>query len=73
VQDVKTGTYEIFAASGEDWDSGRKGFTRDCSFTKFEDDFKFDSAGVRWTITLKASTGGNAETADVNPGDFPVE
>lgn len=73
VTDVKAGTYEIFAAAGEDYDRKRKGFTRECSFTKFGDPFEFEPAGVRWTITLKETVGGNAETAEVDPGEFPTE
>ncbi|MFG1604796.1 hypothetical protein [Actinoplanes sp. NPDC049265] len=70
VKNIKSGTYEIFAAAGQDWDGGRKGFTRDCSFTKFDDDFKFEP-GVIWTITLTQVVGGNASTSDVDPNSFP--
>jgi hypothetical protein len=72
VKGIKAGTYQVYTASGVDWDAKKKGFTRDCGFSKFEDDFKFDSAGVRWTITLEQVVGGNASTADVDPGEFPV-
>jgi hypothetical protein len=72
VKDIKSGTYQLFTASGVDWDAKKKGFTRDCSFSKFDDKFKFDSSGVRWTITLEQVAGGNASTSDVDPGAFPV-
>jgi hypothetical protein len=72
VEGIKAGTYEVFTASGVDWDAKKKGFTRDCGFSKFEDKFKFDSAGTRWTITLEQVVGGNASTTDVDPGAFPV-
>lgn len=70
VEGVKNGTYEIFSAAGEDWDARRKGFTRDCSFTKFDDEFTFEP-GTGWTITLKEVVGGNASTSEVDPGAFP--
>ena len=72
VKNIKSWTYDIFTAGGKDWDAGKKGFTRDCGFTKFDDDFKFDSAGTRWTITLEPAVGGNASTSDVDPGTFPT-
>ena len=64
--------YNIFTAGGEDWDNAKKGFTRDCAFSKFDDDFAFSSSGDRWTITLEQVVGGNASTSDVDPNAFPA-
>ena len=72
VEGIKSGTYQVYTASGVDWDAKKKGFTRDCAFSKFDDKFKFDSSGVRWTITLEQVAGGNASTSDVDPGEFPA-
>ena len=60
VKNIKAGKYEVFAASGEDWDAGKKGFTRKCGFTKFDDSFAFDNSGGGWTLTLQESLGGIA-------------
>ncbi|AGZ44553.1 hypothetical protein [Actinoplanes friuliensis] len=71
---IKDGTYRIFTASGEDWNAGKKGFTRDCSFSKFDDTFKFTTTSFSssiWTITLTPVIGGNASTSDVDPNAFP--
>jgi hypothetical protein len=71
---VRDGTYRVFTASGEDWDKGKKGFTRDCSFTKFDDTFTFSTTSFSasiWTITLTPVVGGNASTSDVDPKTFP--
>jgi hypothetical protein len=71
---VRDGTYRIYTASGEDWDAGKKGFTRDCSFSKFDDTFKFTTTSVSstiWTITMTPILGGNASTSDVDPNAFP--
>ncbi|WP_067502988.1 hypothetical protein [Actinoplanes sp. TFC3] len=71
---IKDGTYRVFSATGEDYDKARKGFTRDCSFSKFDDSFKFSTtsaASTIWTITLTPSIAGNASTSDVDPNAFP--
>jgi hypothetical protein len=71
---VRDGTYRIYTASGADWDAAKKGFTRDCSFSKFDDTFKFTTTSVSasiWTITLTPVIGGNASTSDVDPNAFP--
>ena len=71
---VRDGTYLVYTASGEDWDKGRKGFTRDCSFSKFDDKFKFTSTSFTssiWTVTLTPVVGGNASTSNVDPNAFP--
>jgi hypothetical protein len=71
---IKDGTYRVFTASGEDWDKGKKGFTRDCAFSKFDDTFKYTTTSFSasiWTITLTPVIGGNASTSDVDPNAFP--
>jgi hypothetical protein len=74
VKKVKDGSYQVYMATGVDWDAGAAGFTRSCEFEKFADIFDFKTANrqyTTWEITLKASVGGNAETDSVDPGDFP--
>jgi len=71
---VRDGTYRVYTASGVDWNKAKKGFTRDCSFSKFDDTFKFSTTSVSasiWTITLTPVIGGNASTSDVDPKSFP--
>ncbi|GAA3334963.1 hypothetical protein GCM10020358_01360 [Amorphoplanes nipponensis] len=71
---VRDGTYRVYTASGKDWDNGKKGFTRDCSFSKFDDTFKFSTTSFSasiWTITLTPVIGGNASTSNVDPNAFP--
>jgi hypothetical protein len=75
VSGVRDGTYQIYLTSGSDWDPGIPGFAFKCDFSKFADTFKFSTTRTQytqWTITLKASVGGNAQTDAVNPGDFPT-
>ena len=71
---VRDGTYRVYTASGEDWDKAKKGFTRDCAYSKFDDTFKFTTTSFSasiWTITLTPVVGGNASTSDVDPNAFP--
>jgi len=75
VSGVRDGNYQIYITSGSDWDPGIPGFAFKCDFSKFADTFQFSttrSQYTQWTITLKASVGGNAQTDTVNPGDFPT-
>jgi hypothetical protein len=57
-----SGDYNVYFKSGKDWDAGRNGFTRDCTYEKFDDLFTGDSD---WSIDLQASLAGNASTSDV--------
>ncbi|SBW20571.1 hypothetical protein FDG2_1736 [Candidatus Protofrankia californiensis] len=59
-----TGTYWVYFKSGGDWDAARHGFTRDCSFEKF--DLPFDQASD-WEISLEETPAGNATTTTVSP------
>ncbi|GAA2343470.1 hypothetical protein [Dactylosporangium salmoneum] len=74
VKRVRDGSYDVYLATGADWDAGVAGFTRNCDLSKFTDpiDFKTTSRQyTTWEITLKASVGGNAHTDSVDPADFP--
>jgi hypothetical protein len=75
IDDVGTGTYKIFYAAGTDWNPERKGFMNDCTFSKFDDTFRFRAYPVidTWEITMTPVAGGNASTSDVDPGTFPGE
>lgn len=58
-----SGKYSVYFKSGADWDAGRRGFTRDCSFEKFDEPFD-DRA---WEIQLEKTIGGNARSSTVPP------
>ena len=69
---IKDGTYQVFVSSGADWDGKR--FTRDCSYSKFDDSFAFRTTSRQytiWQITLKPTLGGNARSSSVDPEAFP--
>ncbi|MET8543236.1 hypothetical protein ABZW03_21675 [Kitasatospora sp. NPDC004799] len=73
VDGVEDGTYEVYVSGGADWDSEAKAFTQNCSFTKFEDPFPFETGrtATSWEITLQPVADGNAKTDDVDPNAFP--
>ncbi|MBB4751711.1 hypothetical protein [Actinoplanes lobatus] len=70
---IKDGTYQVYLASGVDWDGKR--FTRDCAFSKFDDSLKFTTTSRQytiWELSLKEVFGGNASSSDVDPDEFPA-
>ncbi|MFJ2647547.1 hypothetical protein ACIO1C_12555 [Streptomyces sp. NPDC087420] len=78
VRRVADGGYTVYFASGTDWSSSKKSFTRDCSFQKFDDKADFNtrqvSGGTQYTIltfSLKKTAGGNATTSEVPEDEFP--
>jgi hypothetical protein len=79
VSGIRDGSYQIYYTQGADWDPKARAFTRECSFERFDDSFKFttkqtatQTEWTTWTITLEPATGGNAGVREVDPGDFPV-
>jgi hypothetical protein len=74
VDRVGTGTYEIYYASGRNWNPERKGFTEDCTFSRFDETFAFRAYPVidTWSITMTAAAGGTATVSNVDPDDFPT-
>lgn len=73
IQGVEDGTYDVYVSQGADWDSATKAFTQSCAFTKFEDNFPFETGrtSTSWSITLQPVVDGNAKTNDVDPNSFP--
>ncbi|MFD0660262.1 hypothetical protein [Thermocatellispora tengchongensis] len=78
VAGVRDGKYRVYFTTGTDWDARERSFSRSCSFQRFEDSFPFKTTYTatqvrwqNWRITLHAIKGGNAQTGDVNPDDFP--
>ncbi|MFH9351966.1 hypothetical protein [Kitasatospora sp. NPDC017646] len=73
VEGVEDGTYDVYVSEGADWDSGTKAFTQNCAFTKFEDNFPYETGrtSTSWEITLQPVVDGNAKTNDVDPNSFP--
>ncbi|MEU6967713.1 hypothetical protein AB0A71_08230 [Kitasatospora aureofaciens] len=73
VEGVEDGTYDVYVSEGADWDSEAKAFTQSCAFTKFEDNFPYEtgSTSTSWEITLQPVADGNAKTNDVDPNSFP--
>ncbi|MET8153274.1 hypothetical protein ACIBSW_30625 [Actinoplanes sp. NPDC049668] len=74
VKGVRDGTYRVYTASGADWNAAKKGFTRDCSFSRIDDTFKYATTSRTysiWEVTLTPVLGGNAKTSEIDPNSFP--
>jgi hypothetical protein len=67
--DIPGETFDVYVASGLDWDSATQKFTRKCAFSKADDTFDFSSND--WTLTLTAQIGGNLSVSTVGAGDAP--
>ncbi len=75
VSGVPDGSYNAYLSSGEDWDSGAKGFARRCEQVKFTDPFDFKTTSRTykvWTLTLDSEAAGSDSTSDVDPGGVPT-
>lgn len=73
---IPDGTYDIFYASGADWDGGQ--FTRSCVFWRFDKTAAFTTTKtqsgiqyVKFSITLRPVPNGNTQLVDVPPESFP--
>ncbi|WP_349690149.1 hypothetical protein [Actinopolymorpha sp. B11F2] len=72
VHGIRYGTYTGYFATGEDFDSRAKGFTRNCGFEKFDEPFSYPSGyQSTFTITLHTVVGGDASTTELDPNQFP--
>lgn len=79
VTGIRDGTYQIYYTAGVDWDPRVRAFTRNCTFERFDDAFKFKTTQsatevvwTTWSVGLKPVAGGNADTSEVAPNDFPA-
>ncbi|HET9257339.1 MAG TPA: hypothetical protein VFO16_19355 [Pseudonocardiaceae bacterium] len=78
VTGIRDNTYEIFFATGTDWDSQSRGFTRDRVFQRFDETMDFTTTSTvsevrwsAWTITLDPVPGGTATASPVDPSNYP--
>lgn len=78
IRSVNNGSYTVYFTTGEDWNSRKSSFTRECSFEKFDDQAHFKTVrvtgGTQYTVltfTLNKVVGGNATTSTVPPAEFP--
>ena len=74
VESLPDGTYEIYLAQGRDWSDADNRFTRECSFSVFDDKLTFETTSTQYTIyqlELLESFFGNATSTTLDPDDFP--
>lgn len=75
VRGVRDGTYHIYVTTGTDWDPAAKTFSRDCTFARFDDTFKFSTTSTTytvWELTVSTVAGGNATATEVGADEFPI-
>lgn len=79
VYGIPVGTYQIYVALGEDWDSAAARFTRRPQLFRFEDDFEYtilsSATGVQytiWSISLQPVLFGGGRTEAVSLTEFPT-
>lgn len=66
---IPPGSFRVLFASGIDWDRSRRGFTRECRFTRFDGNVNY-RPGVTYTLTLTTMAGGNATTQSIGEDEF---
>lgn len=74
VESLPDGTYEVYLAQGRDWSKGDSRFTRDCSFSVFDETLDFQTTSTQYTIyqlELLESIFGNATSTVLDPEAFP--
>lgn len=75
VGNVKDGTYTIFFTSGSRFSACQGRFTSGASYWRFDNHLRFVTTAQTYTVytvTLYAVNGGNAQTTQINPSDFPA-
>jgi len=69
IREIKGGTYVLYFALGEDWDSCLGKFTAKTTYERFEDEFNFTR--YDYEVTLHPVVGGTAGTEPVGEDEFP--
>ncbi|MEU8926662.1 hypothetical protein AB0D10_38035 [Kitasatospora sp. NPDC048545] len=54
IEGIKDGAYDVYVATGADWDSDVKQFTQDCRYVKFREKYAFPNpeTGTGWVFDL---------------------
>jgi len=71
---IADGGYRAVEAAGVDYDRRLGAFTRDCSFTRFDETLRFTTsrtASTVITVSFRPVAGANARISEVDPDDFP--
>ena len=66
---IPPGSFRVLFATGRDWDRARRGFTRECRFTRFDGTVNY-RPGISYRLSLFSSAGGNASTSSIDESEF---
>jgi len=72
---IPDGNYQIFFTKGDEWDGEDRKFLKVESTKKMDSRLAFTTSATSystWTISLQPVAGGNTQTSDIPPGDFPT-
>ncbi|MET7330936.1 hypothetical protein [Nonomuraea sp. NPDC005650] len=75
IKDVRDGTYRIYFTTGSRFSVSKRRFAVGASYQRFNDRLKFVTTARSysiWTLTLHQVRGGNAQTTQINPKDYPA-
>jgi len=66
---IPPGSFRVLFATGRDWDRARRGFTRECSFKRFDGNVNY-RPGITYRLSLFSTPGGNASTSSIDETEF---
>ncbi|MEV7775845.1 hypothetical protein [Kitasatospora sp. NPDC086791] len=65
IEGVKDGSYDVYVATGVDWDSEARQFTQDCRFIKYPEKYAFPNGqGGGWKFDLAPASGPGSTQAE---------
>jgi hypothetical protein len=74
VTDLPDGNYDVFITQGVDFNRKAGRFTRECRFSRLDDQLRFRSTATQysvWDLELTETVFGNAPSSPMDPNDFP--
>jgi len=74
MQYIKDGTYDLFIYRGDDWNRSTGKFETNSYYSKFEDDFPYQTTSknyTTWSVTLYKVADGNAKEETLSEDKFP--
>jgi hypothetical protein len=74
IQNIPDGNYNLYFASGNNWNQNTLKFDVSPSYTKFEDVFPYTTTNTEvttWRVTLYGVVNGNAKSEVISEDDFP--
>jgi len=74
VNGIPDGTYDVYTATGAEWDGPATSFTRQCQFDETNTPLNYQTTATtftEYTLTIDAVAGGNTTVTPLDSHDFP--